>query len=310
MQRAKLVIGSRASKLALLMAEEVRKNLLLRYPFKAEEISILPLQTKGDALQESALADFGGKGLFTETIETALLKGEIDIAVHSAKDMPSFLPDGLHIAGYLKREDPRDVFVGTEGKSFFDLPKGARLGTASLRRQALAKRARPDLDIVLLRGNVETRLAKVAKGLVEGTFLAVSGLKRLGLSDYLHYMMPIKDFLPAPGQGAICLETRQDDSKINEWCRAVCDKQTGIMVSAERHFLSILDGSCRTPLGAYATSCSEGLAFEAIILQPNGEKVFNVRLIGKQQQAHSLAEEAAIILRRKAGEDFFASWKK
>src|SRR5579862_4375129 len=207
-----LRIGSRGSPLALVQAREVLRRLSAACGLPAEQIEVKVIRTTGDAIQDRTLAQAGGKGLFTKEIEEALLAGAIDLAVHSAKDMPTVLPDGLAIAAVLPREDPRDVLISRVAKSFQDLRAGAVVGTASLRRQAIVKRLRRDLDVVPIRGNVETRLRKLDEGVVDATLLALAGLKRLGLTQAATAILSVDEFLPAAGQGIIAIETRADDA--------------------------------------------------------------------------------------------------
>src|SRR5262245_20231805 len=212
--RASLRIGTRGSPLALVQARMVRTRVAAVTGLEEGEIELVVIRTTGDTIQNRPLAEGGGKGLFTKEIEEALLDGRVDLAVHSAKDMPTVLPDGLVLAACLEREDPRDVFISRKARSLSDLSSGASLGTASLRRQAIAKRARPDLRVSPLRGNVETRLRKLDAGEVDATILALAGLKRLGLADQAIAIMSIEEFLPAVGQGAIGIETREDNKDV------------------------------------------------------------------------------------------------
>ncbi len=211
-----LRLGTRGSPLALAQAHMVRQALAAAHGFDPEQIAIEVIRTSGDRIQDRPLADVGGKGLFTKEIEEALAAGTIDLAVHSSKDMPTVLPPGLVLSAFMEREDPRDVFISRKAKSIADLPRGATVGTASLRRQAMVKRKRPDLTIVPLRGNVETRLRKLDEGVADATLLALAGLKRLGLADAATAVLDVNEFLPAVGQGAIGIETRADDARTRE----------------------------------------------------------------------------------------------
>src|SRR5579872_7459827 len=234
-----LRIGSRGSPLALAQAEAARTTLAAMASLDRERIEVKIFRTSGDIILDRPLADAGGKGLFTKEIEEALLAGAIDIAVHSAKDLPTFLPAGLTIAGFLPREDPRDVFISRKAKTLKDLPPGALVGTASPRRQAMVKRLRPDLAVKLLRGNVETRLRKVDSGEVDATVLAAAGLKRLGLMSAATSIFDAEEFLPAVAQGAIALETRTGDAESRALVAMVDDPDTATAVAAERAFLAI-----------------------------------------------------------------------
>jgi hydroxymethylbilane synthase len=204
----KIRIGTRGSPLALAQARETRARLMAAHGLPEEAFAIEVISVMGDRIQDRPLSEAGGKGLFTKEIEQALLEGRIDIAVHSSKDMPTTLPRGLEITAFLPREDPRDAFIGRAAPRIVDLPFGATIGSSSLRRQALIRRMRPDLSVVMFRGNVQTRLRKMAEGLADGTMLALSGLKRLALEHVVTDLMPLDAFPPAPGQGAICIERR------------------------------------------------------------------------------------------------------
>ena len=249
---SRLVIGTRGSPLALAQAREVRERLAAAHALAADTIELEVIRTTGDTIRDRPLAEAGGKGLFTKEIEEALIAGAIDLAVHSAKDMPTFLPPELRIAAVLPREDARDVFISHKAKTLADLPRGARVGTASLRRQALVKRLRDDLAVVPMRGNVETRLRKLAAGEVDAIVLALAGLKRLGLADAATAVLSIDEFLPAVGQGIIAIEARGDDEHTLDLLRAVSHAATAAALTAERAFLAVLEGSCRTPIAGHA----------------------------------------------------------
>lgn len=214
MKTLPIKIGSRGSQLAKAMAKEVKNKLLAAHNLPDDAITLTTITTTGDRITDRALSEAGGKGLFTKEIEEALISGEIDIAVHSTKDMPTILPEGLYLSAFIEREDPRDAFIGHEVKNFFDLPQGATIGSAALRRAALVRKLRPDLKVVLYRGNLETRLRKLREGEVDGTFLAMAGLNRLNLAHEVSEIMPPEIFIPAPGQGAIGLESRIGDTRI------------------------------------------------------------------------------------------------
>jgi hydroxymethylbilane synthase len=300
-----LRIGSRGSPLALAQTREVRQRLAAAHGWAAESIAIEVIRTTGDRIQDRPLAEAGGKALFTKEIEEALRAGTIDIAVHSAKDMPTQLPAGLIIAAYLAREDPRDVFISRKAESLAALPAGAVIGTASLRRQALAKRARPDVTVVTLRGNVETRLRKLDEGQVDATLLALSGLKRLGRADAATAILSVDDFLPAVGQGAICIEIRADDARVHELVRAINHPATMIAVSAERAFLAELDGSCRTPIGGHACIDGNSVHFRGLIVRPDGSEAHAAERSGDVTRASDLAADAGRELRARGGPNFF-----
>jgi hydroxymethylbilane synthase len=301
-----LRIGSRGSPLALVQAREVLSRLSAACGVPAEQIEIKVIRTTGDAIQDRPLAEAGGKGLFTKEIEEAVLAGAIDLAVHSSKDMPTVLPPGLVLSAFLPREDARDAFISHAAKTVRDLPQRAVVGTASLRRQALVKRLRPDLTIVPLRGNVETRLRKLEAGDMHATILAVAGLKRLGLLSAATAILEIDEFLPAVGQGAIGIETRADDGATRALVDKVNDADTATALAAERAFLCELDGSCRTPIGGYARMANDAVRFRGIIVRPDGSEAFEVLREGRRVDAAALGADAGRELKRRAGADFFA----
>jgi hydroxymethylbilane synthase len=301
-----LRIGSRGSPLALVQANEVQARLAKAHGVAAERIEIKIIRTSGDMIQDRPLSEAGGKGLFTKEIEEALLAGTIDLAVHSSKDMPTVLPGGLVLSAFLPREDPRDAFIGRTAKSIGELPHGAVVGTASLRRQALLKRARPDLAIVPFRGNVQTRLRKLEAGEVDATILAVAGLKRLGLLAAATALLDLDAFPPAVGQGAIGLETRADDAKTRALIAAIGDADTATALAAERAFLAVLDGSCRTPISGYAQISGDAVSFHGLIAKTDGSAAFEVRRQGQAADAAALGADAGHELKTRAGPGFFA----
>ena len=305
-QSAILRIGTRGSPLALAQARETRDRLAAAHGFSPEDAAIELIRTSGDMIQDRLLAEAGGKGLFTKEIEEALLAGRIDIAVHSAKDLPTILPAGLVLGAFLKREDPRDVFISRKAKSLPELPLGATLGTASLRRQALAKRLRPDLRIVMLRGNVETRLRKLDEGVADATLLALAGLKRLGLGDAATAILDVAQFPPAVGQGAIALEIRKADEKTSALLAAIDDADTSTALAAERAFLAVLDGSCRTPIAGHATLSGDRIHFRGMIIKPDGSEAFEAIREGGQPEAEWLGADAGRELKSLAGPGFFS----
>jgi hydroxymethylbilane synthase len=243
-----LRIGTRGSPLALAQAHMTRAALAAAQGVAEDAIEIVTIRTSGDRIQDRPLAEAGGKGLFTKEIEEALLAGIVDLAVHSAKDMPTVLPGGLMLAACLPREDVRDAFISRGAPSLRELPQAAVVGTASLRRQAMVKRLRPDVSVVPLRGNVETRIRKLEAGEVDATLLALAGLKRLGLADKATALLDVQEFLPAVGQGAITIEARSDDARIRELLARIDHADTSTALACERAFLAVLDGSCRTPI--------------------------------------------------------------
>jgi len=299
-------IGSRGSPLALAQAREVQRRLAAATGFDAARIAIKSIRTTGDNIQDRPLAQAGGKGLFTKEIEEALLSGVIDLAVHSAKDVPTVLPEGLVLAAFLPREDARDAFISPRARTLRELPAGALVGTASLRRQALVRRLRPEVAVATLRGNVETRLRKLAAGEVDATILAVAGLKRLGLFAAATAVLDIDQFLPAVGQGAICIETRADDANARALAAMVDDADTAVALTAERAFLAVLDGTCRTPIGGHARLTGGRLRFRGMIIEPDGSAAFEVLREGPGEKASELGAAAGRELRDRAGAAFFA----
>ena len=304
---APLVIGTRGSPLALAQAQQVRDRLAAAHAIDTDTIRLEVIRTTGDTIRDRPLTEAGGKGLFTKEIEEALIAGAIDLAVHSAKDMPTFLPPQLRIGAVLEREDARDVFISHKAKTLADLPEGARVGTASLRRQALVKRLRPDLAVVPMRGNVETRLRKLAAGEVDAIVLALAGLKRLGLADAATAVLSIDEFLPAVGQGTIAIEARGDDERMLDLLRAVSHSATAAALTAERAFLAVLEGSCRTPIAGHAAVAGGRLAFRGLIAKPDGSEVLEAQRHGAAVVAVRLGAEAGRELKQRAGADFFAA---
>jgi hydroxymethylbilane synthase len=300
-----LRIGSRGSPLALAQAREVQDRLAAACGLAPERIEIKTIRTTGDAISDRPLAEAGGKGLFTKEIEEALLAGAIDLAVHSSKDMPTVLPDGLVLSAFLPREDARDAFISRKAKNLSELLNGAVVGTASPRRQALLKHLRPDLTIVPLRGNVETRLRKLETGTIDATVLAVAGLKRLGLLGATTAIFEIDEFLPAVAQGAIGLETRADDATTAALVAAVNDSDTATAVTAERAFLAELDGSCRTPIAGHARLSGGVVHLRGMIAKTDGSAAVEVSRAGKASEAAALGAEAGRELKARAGPDFF-----
>jgi hydroxymethylbilane synthase len=298
-----LRIGSRGSPLALIQARAVQARLATA-GLEAGRTEIVPIRTTGDAVL-GALAEAGGKGLFTKEIEEALLGRRIDLAVHSSKDLPTVLPAGLMLAGFLPREDARDAFISRKAKSLQELAAGAVVGTASPRRQALVRRMRPDLKVVTLRGNVETRLRKLESGEVDATLLAVAGLKRLGLLSAATAIMEADEFLPAVGQGAIGIEIRADDNATRALVAKINDPDTATALTTERAFLDVLDGSCRTPIGGYAQVSGDSVRFRGIIVTPDGSAAVEVARAGSRAEAAELGADAGRELRSHAGADFF-----
>lgn len=306
MQSEDITIGTRGSPLALAQAEETRSTLTGAFGLPPDAVTITSIKTTGDQITDRSLIDAGGKGLFTKEIDEALLDGTVDIAVHSAKDLPTWLPDGIVIAACLPREDVRDAFLSPFAETLADLEEGAVLGTSSPRRKAMALRLRPDLEVVDLRGNVETRMRKLAEGEADATLLALAGLRRLGLADRARSTLPPLEWLPAIGQGAIAITAREDDADIRAMLAQIDDVPTSIALSAERACLSVLDGSCRTPIGGWAQPEGEWLAFDAIIVKPDGSVAHRATRGGAVEDAEQIGADAGAELVGQGGPDFFA----
>lgn len=268
MHKQKLVVGTRSSQLALWQADFVIGELAKKYPELVVEKRLMT--TKGDKILNAPLAKIGGKGLFTKELETAMLEGEIDIAVHSLKDMPVVVPEGLVITAITQRADPGDAFVSPKYESFQQLPAGAKVGTSSLRRKAQLLHARPDLQIEDLRGNVNTRLRKMEEENFDGIILACAGLKRLGFWDKIRQVLPQTMCLPAVGQGALAIECRQADKETRELLEFLNDRCTRLCTEAERGFLATVEGGCQVPVGVHAVSAEAGIRVEAVIASLDG----------------------------------------
>lgn len=303
-----LKIGTRGSALALAQAHETRARLAKAHGLSADVFEIVVISTSGDRILDRPLSEAGGKGLFTKEIEESLLDGSIDIAVHSSKDMPTRLPNGLMIAAFLPREDVRDAFIGRTVEKLADLPQGATVGSSSLRRQAQIRKIRPDLNVVMFRGNVQTRLRKLEEGQVDGTLLAHAGLRRLGLADIITEVLDMERFLPAPGQGAICIECRAGDAGSRHMLSAIADSQTEAALLCERAFLAALDGDCKTPIAANASIRAGVVYLTGMILTPDGKTSHVVEDSAPTDDAQALGARAGATIRVKAGPAFFESW--
>lgn len=306
MQSNPLRIGTRGSALALAQAHETRDRLKAAHGLGDDAFEIVVIKTSGDRIQDRPLSEVGGKGLFTKEIEEALLDKRIDIAVHSSKDMPTVLPDGLALTAFLPREDVRDAFLSPKATSLEGLPHGAVVGSSSLRRQAMIKRLRPDIDVVMYRGNLQTRLKKLADGTVDATLLAAAGLKRLGLEAEITSMLGIDEFLPAVGQGAICIESRENDAATLQKLAPIHDPETQIRLDAERAFLGVLDGSCRTPIGGLATIADGTLRFKGIVLKPDGSAYHEAEEDGSVENAVSIGVSVGEALKERMGPGFLS----
>jgi hydroxymethylbilane synthase len=305
LQSEQIRVGTRGSPLALVQAEETRTLLAASLGVPAAQIVIVPMRTTGDRITDRPIAEAGGKGLFTKEIDEALLDGRIDIGVHSAKDMATRLPDGIVIGACLRRGDVRDAFISPIAKSLVDLPQGAVVGTSSLRRKAMVLGVRPDLRIIDLRGNVETRLRKIAEGQAHATLLAAAGLQRLQLGHHVASFLEADTWLPAPGQGTIAIAARTDDHLMRERLAAIDHRATTLALVAERAFLAVLDGSCRTPIAGLARVEGEGMSFSGIIIKPDGSTVHHAMRDGPAIEAESIGADAGAELARRGGPDFF-----
>jgi len=304
----KIKIGTRGSPLALAQAHEVRDRLVDAHAIAPDMIEVCVISTAGDRIQDRPLSEVGGKGLFTLELEEQLRDGRIDLAVHSSKDMPTVLPEGLAITAFLDREDPRDAFISNKAKSLADMPEGAVVGSSSLRRQAMIRRIRPDLSVVQFRGNVQTRLRKLEEGVADATLLANAGLRRLGMEHIITDLMHPDVFLPAPGQGAICIEARAGDPRTDALVEPLNHEPTATALACERAFLAELDGSCRTPIAGLALVTESGIAFRGMILTPDGTEAHEIAKDGPMSQAADIGRAAGRHLRLEAGDGFFASW--
>ncbi len=301
------ILGTRGSPLALAQADETRRRLAEAHGWASERIGLRIIRTSGDAIQDRLLAEAGGKGLFTKEIDLALIAGEIDAAVHSAKDLPTVTPDGVALAGFLPREDVRDALISAAADAVEDLPHGASLGAASPRRRAQALRLRPDLRVELLRGNVETRLRKAESGAIGATLLAMAGLKRLGLVHRARAPLDLDAFLPAVGQGAIALTARAGDARALDALAAIADAPTFAELAAERAFLAELEGSCRTPIAGLARVAEGRLRFKGQALRTDGSERFEIAAEGAAADAAQLGAEAGRTLKGRLPEGVVAS---
>jgi hydroxymethylbilane synthase len=308
MQTKAYRIGTRGSPLALAQAHETRDRLMAAHGLPQEAFEIVVLSTTGDRITDRPLSEIGGKGLFTAELESQLLSGELDLAVHSSKDMATRLPEGLEIMAYLPREDFRDAFVSPQATTLLTLPHGVMVGTASLRRQALVRKLRPDLQVKIFRGLVDTRLRKLAEGDADATLLAYAGLKRLGKPEVATEVLDPAVFPPAPAQGAICVEARSDNTAIRALLAPINHADTFAAVSCERAFLEVLDGSCRTPIAGYALVDGDTLRFSGMILTPDGQTHYSIASDGNRSEAVEVGHKAGHVLRDRAGAGFFDGW--
>jgi hydroxymethylbilane synthase len=310
-----LKIGSRGSPLALAQSQLVAAQLARASGEAADNFPIQSFVTSGDRIADRPLADAGGKGLFTKELDEALTDHRINIAVHSLKDLPTRMPDGIALAAIPAREDPRDAFISFKAKDLVSLPEGATIGTASLRRQAQALHLRPDLKIVMLRGSVQTRLKKLEDGNIDATFLALAGLTRLGLTGHVTSLIDSHAMPPAPGQGALAITCREDDTMARALLAKLTLPDYEIAIAAERGFLEALDGSCRTPIGGLAVKNGNRLSFVGEILTPDGTKRWrreaHITLgANPTTDAAALGHKLGAAIRSEAGETFIQSLEK
>jgi hydroxymethylbilane synthase len=296
----RLVIGTRGSVLARWQAEWVKARLQTAHP--GLDVSLTIIKTTGDKIVDVPLAKVGGKGLFVKEIEEALLDGSVDLAVHSMKDVPTALPDALHLTAVPRREDPRDALISRDAIPLAKLPAGAVIGTSSLRRQAQLLAHRPDLKIVSLRGNLDTRLRKVTDGAMDAIVLAAAGLRRLGWADRITELLSPSVCLPAIGQGALGIECRRADERVNELVRALDDPDTRACVEAERAFLTRLEGGCQVPIAAHATLEGNRVTLDGLIAGVRGECVLRDRITGARVDGPRLGRELAEGLLARGGE--------
>lgn len=301
MMSKELRIGTRGSQLALYQANWVKERLVQTHP--PLKVTLITIKTTGDKIQDAPLAKIGGKGLFVKEIEEALIQKRIDLAVHSIKDVPTELPDGLHLSAITKREDPRDVFISKDGTLLKDLPQRAKIGTGSLRRQAQLLHFREDFELIPLRGNLDTRLKKLERMNLDGIVLAMAGVKRLGLEARITQIIPTEISLPAIGQGALGIETRKGDREVEEQIYFLDDPESAIAVSAERAFLKRLGGGCQVPIAAFAKLVDSNLWMDGLVGTVDGRRLVRHHLEGPLEKAESLGTELAEILLGKGGRE-------
>jgi hydroxymethylbilane synthase len=299
-----LTIGTRGSQLALHQANWVKDKLIEAHP--GLKVTLIKIKTTGDKVQDAPLAKIGGKGLFVKEIEEALLQKRIDLAVHSIKDVPTELPQGLHLSVITEREDPRDVFISRDGKALKDLPQKAKIGTSSLRRQAQLLHFRRDLELVSLRGNLETRLKKLKTMNLDGIVLAMAGMKRLGLEEKITEVIPLEISLPAIGQGALGIETRMNDEKVEKQIRFLNDKDSWITISAERAFLKTLEGGCQVPIAAFARISGATLQIDGLVGTVDGKRLIGHYRKGPIEKAELLGIELAEALLEKGAREILS----
>ncbi len=294
-------IGTRGSQLALWQANHIKSVLEEKYPHYNFEL--VKIKTQGDKILDVALSKVGGKGLFVKELEDALLEEKVDFAVHSMKDVPVILPEGLHLTAITKREDPRDCFVSKNYNSIVDLPKNSKVGTSSLRRQCQLLNFRPDLKIEILRGNVETRIRKMVEGSFDAVILAYAGLKRLNLTEYVREVISEDISLPAIGQGALGIECRKADNEVNQLLSVLNDYNSSQCVKAERAFLRVLEGGCQVPIGAFAHISDNRLILKGLVGSLGGERLIKDTVSGHIEDAEALGEALAQSILNRGGRD-------
>lgn len=292
MSISRLVVGTRGSPLALAQANIVRDRLIAALGLDPQQVVLEVIRTTGDMIQDRALSEAGGKGLFTKELDSALQAGGVDLAVHSAKDLPTWMPDDLTISGYLEREDVRDVLIAPRARGLNELRPGAVVGTASLRRAAQVRRMRPDVSTALLRGNVQTRLARMQEGRFDATLLAQAGLRRLGVLHPDATLLELDEMLPAVGQGAIAITARRNDDAVRAALEHILHPATGHALAAERAFLTVLDGSCRTPIAALAQVTDNRLHLRGLLLSVDGSEWVETEREGPVRDAAALGDDA------------------
>jgi hydroxymethylbilane synthase len=296
-----LRIGTRGSQLALYQANWVKEKVMEAHP--RLHVTLIKIKTTGDKIQDAPLAHIGGKGLFVKEIEEALIQKKIDLAVHSMKDVPTELPQGLHLFAMTKREDPRDVFISKDGKRLKALSPKAKIGTSSLRRQSQLLHFRRDLECIPLRGNLETRLKKLKTMDLDGIVLAMAGVKRLGFEERITEILPPEISLPAIGQGALGIETRLDDKEVEEQIQSLNDHETWMAVSAERAFLKKLEGGCQVPIAAFAKTTERSLQIDGLVGTVDGKKLVRDQREGPVEEAESLGIRLAEVLLNKGARE-------
>ncbi len=308
MKNKRFIIGSRSSSLAMTQAQCVMDELKKLHP--SSDFEIKTIKTTGDTVLDVALAKIGDKGLFTKEIEDALLRREIDFAVHSMKDLPTELPKGLNIAAVTKREDPRDVLVSKQGFTIKTLPKNSRVGTSSLRRRAQLLHLRRDLNVLDLRGNLDTRVRKLNEGLYEAIVLAYAGIKRLGLTLNLS-AISVGDILPQAGQGALGIEVREDAREVGELVKVLDDSDCHLSIDAERALLTVLEGGCQVPIGVYAKIAGDDISIKAGVFSLDGSEVIRDEIDGNKKDAAKLGQALAErILRNETARHCLSGWRR